>query len=156
MKYTGLGMNLKLDAFEIIIKDNIKLKNGSPDLKFNLFGIENYKIGIASHYDVSDLTEYDVHKLYWKDYQLGIFSKKKKMRDETNSSNGKSWFNGVFTIINLKCVCFAFFEVFNHIFIDNQIGITVFCGYCLVTFTPECECYLFTFMKFSVDFKSYF
>lgn len=64
MKYTGLGMNLKLDAFEIIIKDNIKLKNGSPDLKFNLFGIENYKIGIASHYDVSDLTEYDVHKLY--------------------------------------------------------------------------------------------
>lgn len=78
MKYTGLGMNLKLDAFEIIIKDNIKLKNGSPDLKFNLFGIENYKIGIASHYDVSDLTEYDVHKLYWKDYQLGIFSKKKE------------------------------------------------------------------------------
>ncbi len=64
MKYTGLGMNLKLDSFEIIIKDSIMLKNDNENLKFNLFDIENYKIGIASHYDVSDLTEYDVHELY--------------------------------------------------------------------------------------------
>lgn len=27
MKYTGLGMNLKLDSFEIIIEDKISLKN---------------------------------------------------------------------------------------------------------------------------------
>ncbi len=44
MKYTGLGMNLKLDSFEIIIKDKITLKNDNEDLKFNLFNIENYKI----------------------------------------------------------------------------------------------------------------
>ena len=44
IKYTGLGMNLKLDSFEIIIKDKITLKNDNEDLKFNLFNIENYKI----------------------------------------------------------------------------------------------------------------
>ncbi len=64
MKYTGLGMNLKLDSFEIKIKDEIQLKNNSKNLKFNLFNIEDYKIGIASHYDVSDLIEYDVETLY--------------------------------------------------------------------------------------------
>ena len=64
MKYTGLGMNLKLDSFEIIIKDEIKLKNNSANLKFNLFDIKDYKIGIASHYDVEKLTEYDVNELY--------------------------------------------------------------------------------------------
>jgi 4'-phosphopantetheinyl transferase len=60
MKYTGLGMNLKLDSFEIVIEDEIKLKNDFQDLKFNLFAIEDYKIGIASHYDASELIEYDV------------------------------------------------------------------------------------------------
>ena len=64
MKYTGLGMNLKLDSFEIIIEDKIRLKNDNKNLKFNLFDIEDYKIGIASHYDVSDLTEYGVDELY--------------------------------------------------------------------------------------------
>lgn len=63
MKYTGLGMNLKLNSFEIKIEDEIKLKNDTKNLKFNLFDIENYKIGIVSHYEVSDLTEYDVKDL---------------------------------------------------------------------------------------------
>ena len=64
MKYTGLGMNLDLDSFEIIIENEIKLKNDEENLKFKLFDIENYKIGIASHYDVSNLTEYHVNDLY--------------------------------------------------------------------------------------------
>ena len=64
MKYTGLGMNQELDSFEIIIKDKIRLKNDNNNLKFNLFNVENYKIGIAGHYDVSDLTEYGVNELY--------------------------------------------------------------------------------------------
>ena len=57
MKYTGLGMNLKLDSFEIMIEDKIKLKNDKKNLKFNLFNIKNYKIGIAGHYDVPKLSE---------------------------------------------------------------------------------------------------
>ena len=64
MKYTGLGMNLKLDSFEIIIEDKIRLKNDNANLKFNLFDIEDYKIGIASHYDVSDLIEVNVFEIY--------------------------------------------------------------------------------------------
>ena len=64
MKYTGLGMNLNLDSFEIIIEDKIRLKNDNTNLKFNLFDIEDYKIAIASHYDVSDLIEVNVFELY--------------------------------------------------------------------------------------------
>ena len=64
MKYTGLGMNLKLNSFEIIIEDKIRLKNDNSNLKFSLFDIEDYKIGIASHYDVSDLIEVNVFELY--------------------------------------------------------------------------------------------
>ena len=63
MKYTGLGMNLKLDSFEIKIEDKIELKNDNECLKFNLFNLENYKIGIASHYEVSDLIEYDATEI---------------------------------------------------------------------------------------------
>jgi 4'-phosphopantetheinyl transferase len=63
MKYTGLGFNLSLDSFEIIISDKISLKNDTEDLKFNLFNIENYKIGIAGHYYVVDLTQYDADEL---------------------------------------------------------------------------------------------
>ena len=63
MKYIGLGMNLKLDSFEIKIEDKIELKNDDEGLKFNLFNLENYKIGIASHYEVSYLIEYDVTEL---------------------------------------------------------------------------------------------
>ena len=64
MKYTDLGMNLNLNSFEIIIEDEIRLKNDEKNLKFNLFSIKDYKIGIASHYNVSDLAEYDVDELY--------------------------------------------------------------------------------------------
>ena len=64
MKYTGLGMNLQLDSFEIIIKDEIQLKNDNKNLKFNLFDIGNYKIGIVSHYPISNLIEYDINELY--------------------------------------------------------------------------------------------
>lgn len=64
MKYTGLGMNLELDSFEIIIDDEIKLKNDANNLKFNLFNIKDYKIGVSSHYNVSELIEYDVDELY--------------------------------------------------------------------------------------------
>ena len=64
MKYTGLGMNLKLNSFEIVIGDKIKLKNDNKNLKFNLFNIEDYKIGIASHYDVSKLIEVNIDELY--------------------------------------------------------------------------------------------
>ena len=64
MKYTGLGMNLNLDSFEIIIDDKIKLKNGNENLKFNLFNIKDYKIGIASHNEASELIEYDISELY--------------------------------------------------------------------------------------------
>ena len=64
MKYTGLGMNLELDSFEIIIKDRIKLKNNYNDLKFNLFNIKDYKIGIASHYDMPELIEVNVDELF--------------------------------------------------------------------------------------------
>lgn len=64
MKYTGLGMNLKLDSFEIIIKDKIRLKDDNENLKFNLFHIKDYKIGIASHYDVPELIEMNINELY--------------------------------------------------------------------------------------------
>jgi 4'-phosphopantetheinyl transferase len=64
MKYTGLGMNLELDSFEIIIDGEIRLDGDEKDLKFNLFGVEDYKIAVASHYDVFDLIEYDVGELY--------------------------------------------------------------------------------------------
>ena len=64
MKYTGLGLNLKLDSFEIIIEDTIKLKNDNESLKFNLFNIEDYKIGITSHYNVSELIEVDINEIY--------------------------------------------------------------------------------------------
>jgi 4'-phosphopantetheinyl transferase len=64
MKYTGLGMNLKLDSFEIVIDDRIRLRNDDKNLKFNLFNINNYKIGMASHYNVFELTELNVNELY--------------------------------------------------------------------------------------------
>lgn len=63
MKYTGLGMNLKLDSFEIIIEDKIRLKKDGKNLKFNLFNIKDYEIGIAGHYDVSELIEYKIDEL---------------------------------------------------------------------------------------------
>ena len=61
MKYTGFGMNLQLNSFEIMIEDEIRLKNDKNNLKFNLFDIENYKIGIAGHYDACELREINVN-----------------------------------------------------------------------------------------------
>lgn len=63
MKYTGLGFNLELDSFEIIIKDKISLKNDKNDLKFNLFDIDDYKLAICSKYDVKNYTQYSVDDL---------------------------------------------------------------------------------------------
>ena len=64
MKYTGLGMNLKLDSFEIIIDDEISLKNDTENLKLNVFDIKDYKIAATGHYDVSELYEVSVDELY--------------------------------------------------------------------------------------------
>ena len=63
MKYTGLGFNLELDEFEIIIKDEIKLKNDKNNLKFNLFDIEDYKLAICSQYDVKKVAEYTINDI---------------------------------------------------------------------------------------------
>ena len=63
MKYTGLGFNLELDEFEIIIDDEIKLKNDKNNLKFNLFDIEDYKLAICSQYDVKNAIEYNIDDL---------------------------------------------------------------------------------------------
>ena len=64
MKYTGLGMNLKLDSFEIITNKDIRLKNDNKNLKFNVFDIKDYKIAVAAHYDVSELFEVNANELY--------------------------------------------------------------------------------------------
>lgn len=64
MKYTGLGFNLDLDSFEILMSEDIKLKNDKDNLKFNLFSIEEYKIGIASHYNVNHVYNYPISELY--------------------------------------------------------------------------------------------
>ena len=53
----------KLDAFEIVIENEIRLKEDNENLKFNLFEIDDYKIGIASHYDVPHLIEYDIEEI---------------------------------------------------------------------------------------------
>ena len=57
MKYTGLGFNLSLDSFEIILDDGIILKN-NDELKFNLFEIKNYKLAVCSKYNVEKILEY--------------------------------------------------------------------------------------------------
>lgn len=64
MKYTGLGFHLKLDSFQIEIKDKIKLKNDKNDLKFNLFNISEYKLGICSKYSILGCLEYKIEDLY--------------------------------------------------------------------------------------------
>ncbi len=58
MKFTGLGFNLNLNSFEIIINDEIKLKNDKNHLKFSLFDIENYKLAVCSKYTVKDIYSY--------------------------------------------------------------------------------------------------
>ena len=57
MKYTGLGFNLDLNSFEIIIDDEIKLKNDNS-VKFNLFNIEEYKLASAGHFKTKNIEKY--------------------------------------------------------------------------------------------------
>lgn len=54
MKYTGLGFNLNLNSFEIIINNKIHLKN-NENLRFNLFNIKNFKLAVCSHYNVNNI-----------------------------------------------------------------------------------------------------
>lgn len=63
IKYTGLGFNLKLDSFQIIIDEKIRLKNNN-NIKFNLFNLDKYKLAIASKYDLKICQEYSVDELY--------------------------------------------------------------------------------------------
>lgn len=64
MKYTGLGFNLDLDSFEIMIGDEIKLKNNKDNIKFNLFDVGEYKLACASNYYIQNCFEYKVDDLY--------------------------------------------------------------------------------------------
>lgn len=64
MKYTGLGFNLDLDNFEIILKDKITLKNDKNNIKFNLFDLKEYKLAIASSYNVNECFEYEIREIY--------------------------------------------------------------------------------------------
>lgn len=64
MKYTGLGFQLELDSFEIIIDDNITLKDDDENLRFSLFNLEEYKLAVSSKYDVTSYTEYKLDELY--------------------------------------------------------------------------------------------
>ncbi|MBE6509909.1 MAG: 4'-phosphopantetheinyl transferase superfamily protein [Methanobrevibacter millerae] len=64
MKYTGLGFNLDLDSFEIILEDEITLKNDKNNIKFNLFDLYEYKLAIASSYNVDECFEYEISEIY--------------------------------------------------------------------------------------------
>lgn len=63
MKYTGLGFHLELNSFEIIIDNRIKLKNDKDNLKFNLFNVDEYKLGICSKYNVDNYVKYSQAEL---------------------------------------------------------------------------------------------
>ena len=63
MKYTGLGFNLELNSFEIILEDKITLKNDKNNIKFNLFDLEEYKLAIASSYNVEECFEYKISEI---------------------------------------------------------------------------------------------
>lgn len=62
MKYTGLGFQLNLNEFTIEIKNEIKLK-GNDKLKFSLFNLEEYKLGVCSSYKVKNVIKYNVNQL---------------------------------------------------------------------------------------------
>lgn len=65
MKYTGLGFQLDLNSFEImIIDDEISLKDDTDNLSFSLFDIDDYKMAVCSHYPVDNYSEYFVNDLY--------------------------------------------------------------------------------------------
>lgn len=63
MKYTGLGFNLPLDKFEIIINNEIKLKNDEDNLKFSLFDVDEYKMAICSKYPLNEYSTYKSNEL---------------------------------------------------------------------------------------------
>ena len=64
MKYTGLGFNLELNSFEIIMNETIELKNDKDNLKFSLFDVGKYKLAICSRYNVNEYYTYSSEKLY--------------------------------------------------------------------------------------------
>ncbi len=64
MKYTGLGFRLELNSFEIIIDNEIKLKNDEKDIKFSLFNIGEYKIASAGHYRAKKVKKFCVDEIY--------------------------------------------------------------------------------------------
>lgn len=63
MKYTGLGFNLDLDSFEIIINEKIRLKNDENNLKFSLFNVDEYKMAVCSKYSVNKYFRYSANEL---------------------------------------------------------------------------------------------
>ena len=63
MKYTGLGFNLKLDSFEILMDNEIRLKN-DDNLQFSLFDIDGYKLAVCSKYKAEKCYEYGTDELY--------------------------------------------------------------------------------------------
>ena len=64
MKYTGLGFNLNLDEFEIVIDDKIYLNDDTDNLEFSLFNLDEYKLAVCGHYKVCDVIEYSIDDLY--------------------------------------------------------------------------------------------
>lgn len=64
MKYTGLGFNLKLDEFEIIIEDENILLKDDDSIMFNLFDVEDYKLAFCSKQSTNNITEYEIRELY--------------------------------------------------------------------------------------------
>ena len=64
MKYTGEGFNKKLDSFEIIINNEITLKNNPENIKFSLFEIKNYKLAISSKYPVKKIKKYEINDIF--------------------------------------------------------------------------------------------
>ena len=64
MKYTGLGFNLDLDSFEILMNETIELKNDKDNLKFSLFDVGKYKLAICSRYNVNKYHRYSSEELY--------------------------------------------------------------------------------------------
>ena len=61
MKYTGLGFQLNLSDFEILIDDEIKLKDYEGNLRFSLFDVETYKLAICCEYDVEKIAECNIN-----------------------------------------------------------------------------------------------
>ncbi|WP_405296503.1 4'-phosphopantetheinyl transferase family protein [Methanobrevibacter sp.] len=64
MKYTGLGFNLKLEDFEIVIGDEIYLKDDENNLKFTLFDLGEYKLAVSGHYYADDVKQYFIEDLF--------------------------------------------------------------------------------------------